>query len=161
MAQKKHTLLVVDDEPDVGDSVHDLLRREFNVLKAKSADEGIKLMQQHEVHIVMTDQRMPKITGVELLAKIRPRHPHAIRMLFTGYTDLDSVIAAINQGHIWRFLKKPWQPEELEAAVREAALEYDRLVEQAEEMAYLRLELQRLHDRVLALEREVERLRNR
>lgn len=159
MAVQKHTLLVVDDEADVGDSVHDLLRREFTVLTAKNADEGIQLMQQNEVHIIMTDQRMPKITGVELLTKIRQRYPQAVRMLFTGYADLDSIVAAINQGHVYGFLKKPWQPEELEAIVREAALEYDRLVEQAEQLRHLRDELQRLHDRVAVLETEVERLR--
>ncbi len=159
MALKKHTLLVVDDEADVGDSVHDLLRREFTVLKAKNAEEGIQLMQQNEVHIIMTDQRMPKITGVELLTKIRQRYPQAVRMLFTGYADLDSIVAAINQGHVYAFLKKPWRPEELEAAVREAAAEYERLVEQAEQMHRLREELQKLHDRVVVLENEVQRLR--
>lgn len=158
MTPKKYTLLVVDDEPNVCDSVHDLLRREFNVIKARSADEGVQLMQQHEVHIIMTDQRMPKITGVELLAKIRQRHPHAVRMLFTGYAEIDSIIAAINQGHVYRFLKKPWQPEELEAAVHEAAGEYDRLVEQTEQLQHLRDELQKLRDRVAALEQEVDSL---
>ncbi len=79
------------------------------------------------MHIVMSDQRMPQITGVELLTKVKARHPHAIRMLFTGFADLESIIAAINQGHIYQFLKKPWQPEELLAAVRQAAVEYDRL----------------------------------
>lgn len=155
----KHTLLVVDDEPDVCDSVHDLLRREFNVLKAKSADEGLKLMRDNEVHIIMTDQRMPKVTGVELLRSIRAGHPQAIRMLFTGYADLDSVIAAINQGHIFKFLKKPWKPDELEQAVREAAAEYERLVESAETMEKLRVELAGLRERIIALEKEVERLR--
>jgi response regulator RpfG family c-di-GMP phosphodiesterase len=155
----KHTLLVVDDERDVCDSVHDLLRREFNVLKARSAAEGIQLMQQNEVHIIMTDQRMPQITGVEFLTKMRIRHPQAVRLLFTGYADLEAIIAAINQGHVYHFLKKPWQPEELIAAVREAAHEYDRLVHQAEEMNRLRSELQHLRDRVEALEQEVQRLR--
>ena len=159
MMVKKHTLLVVDDEADVGDSVHDLLRREFTVLKAKNAEEGIQLMQQNEVHIIMTDQRMPKITGVELLTKIRQRYPQAVRMLFTGYADLESIVAAINQGHVYGFLKKPWRPEELEAAVREAAAEYERLVDQAEQMQHLREELKRLHDRVAVLETEVQRLR--
>jgi response regulator RpfG family c-di-GMP phosphodiesterase len=157
-ATPKHTLLVVDDEPDVGDSVYDLLRREFNVLKARSAQEGIALMQEHEVHIIMTDQRMPQITGVELLSKIRQRHPRAVRMLFTGYADLESVIAAINQGHVFQFVKKPWRPEDLEVAVREAAAEYDRLVDQAEEVHRLRTELAQLHARVTALEAEVRRL---
>jgi len=156
---KRHTLLVVDDEPDVCDSVHDLLRREFNVLKARNAEEGLALMRDNEVQIIMTDQRMPKVTGVELLRSIRAGHPQAIRMLFTGYTDLDSVIAAINQGHIFRFLKKPWQPEDLEEAVREAAAEYDRLIETSELMEKLRSELQHLRERITALEKEVDRLR--
>ena len=156
---RKHTLLVVDDETDVCDSVHDLMRREFNVLKAKSADEGLKLMRDNEVHIIMTDQRMPKVTGVELLKSIRAGHPQAIRMLFTGYADLDSVIAAINQGHIFKFLKKPWQPEELEQAVREAANEYDRIVENAETLERLRNDLVHLRERIVALEAEVQRLR--
>ena len=156
---KKHTLLVVDDEADVCDSVHDLLRREFKVLRAKNADEGIKLMRDNEVHIIMTDQRMPKVTGVELLSQIRLGHPQAVRMLFTGYADLDSIIAAINQGHIFKFLKKPWQPADLEEAVRDAATEYDRLVEQAGEMARLRAELQNLHERLQVLEEEVRRLK--
>jgi DNA-binding NtrC family response regulator len=156
---KKHTLLVVDDEADVCDSVHDLLRREFQVLKARSADEGLKLMRENEVHIIMTDQRMPKVTGVELLRSIRAGHPQAIRMLFTGYADLDSVIAAINQGHIFKFLKKPWQPEDLEQAVREAAAEYERLVENAEILDKLRHDLQLLRERITVLEKEVDRLR--
>jgi response regulator RpfG family c-di-GMP phosphodiesterase len=156
---RNHTLLVVDDEPDVGDSVQDLLRREFHVLKAKSADEGWKLMQDHEVHIVMTDQRMPRVTGVELLTRVRRGNPHAIRMLFTGYSDLESIIAAINQGHIFRFLRKPWQPDELFDAVREAAAEYDRLVAEAEEVARLRAELEDLRQRLTLLESEVKNLR--
>ena len=159
-ATRKHTLLVIDDEMDVCDSVHDLLRREFRVLKARSAEDGLKLMQDNEIHIIMTDQRMPKVTGVELLTKIYRGHPQAIRMLFTGYADLDSIIQAINQGHIFKFLKKPWQPDELEHAVREAAAEYDRLVAQAELMDRLQTELSQLRDRVAALELEVNRLRD-
>src|SRR4051794_2922385 len=99
-APDKHCLLVVDDEPDVCDSVHDLLRREFRVLKATSAQEGLRLMQEEEIHIIMTDQRMPRITGIELLARVKVRNPYAVRLLFTGYADLESIIAAINQGHV-------------------------------------------------------------
>src|SRR3954469_23547565 len=102
---------------------------------------------------------MPKVTGVELLSRIRLGNPQAVRMLFTGYADLDSIIAAINQGHIFKFLKKPWQPEDLELAVREAAGEYDRLIEQAEAVSYLRGELHHLRERISALEQEVQRLR--
>jgi response regulator RpfG family c-di-GMP phosphodiesterase len=154
----KHCLLVVDDEPDVCDSVHDLLRREFRVLKAHGAQEAYQLLQDEEVHIIMTDQRMPQITGVEFLTKAKARNPHAIRMLFTGYADIESIIAAINQGHIYQFMKKPWQPEELQAAVRQAAAEYERLSAADEESRRLREQLDSLHSRVSALETEVRRL---
>lgn len=159
MAIKKHCLLVVDDEPDVCDSIHDLLRRDYNVLKANSAEEGSRLLLENEVHIVLTDQRMPQISGVELLTKVRAKHPRAIRMLFTGYADVEAVIAAINQGHVFQFLRKPWQPEDLLAAVKEATVEYDRLVEEIEEKTRLQAEIKNLVDRVTALEKEVNRLR--
>ncbi len=110
------------------------------------------------MHIVMSDQRMPQITGIELLTKLKARHPHAIRMLFTGFADLESIIAAINQGHIFQFLKKPWQPEELLGAVRQAALEYDRLETLAMEREHLLVEVSELKERVSALETEVRQL---
>jgi response regulator RpfG family c-di-GMP phosphodiesterase len=158
-APDKHTLLVIDDEMDVCDSVHDLLRRTYSVLKARSAEEGLKLMQEHEVHIIMTDQRMPKVSGVEFLTSVMRGQPQAVRMLFTGYADFDSIIQAINQGHVYKFLKKPWQPRELEEAVAEAAAEYDRLIEQTNLLEHLRGELHQLRDRVAALESEVSSLR--
>ena len=159
MPATRHCLLIVDDEPHVCDSVHDLLRREFRVLKANSADEGYRIMQEEEVHIVMSDQRMPQITGVELLTKVKARHPQAIRMLFTGFADLESIIAAINQGHIYQFMKKPWQPEELIAAVRQAAVEFDRLEALAHEREQLgRRRSRSSKQRVTALETEVQRL---
>ena len=154
---RKHCLLVVDDEPDVCDSVHDLLRREFKVLKATSAQEALQVLQREEVHIIMTDQRMPRITGVEMLATAKTKHPRAVRMLFTGYTDLESVIAAINEGHVFQFLKKPWQPEELLGAVRQASAEYDRLIDESEETQRLREELKALRGRVEWLEAEMRR----
>jgi response regulator RpfG family c-di-GMP phosphodiesterase len=158
MPPNKKCLLVIDDEPNVCDSVHDLLRREYRVLKAHSAEEGYRLMQEEEVHIVMTDQRMPQITGVELLTKVKSRHPFAVRLLFTGFADLDSVIAAINQGHIFGFLKKPWQPEALEAAVRQAATEYDRLTIVERERERLLEMIDDLQLRLSTLESEVKRL---
>jgi response regulator RpfG family c-di-GMP phosphodiesterase len=156
---KKHCLLVVDDEPDVCDSVYDLLRHEFRVFKAASSEDGARLMREHDVHIIMTDQRMPRVTGVELLKNVRTKYPQAVRLLFTGFADLEAIIEAINQGHIFKFVKKPWQPEELLNAVREAAVEYDHLVDHAEQTAQLLAELESLRQRVTALEQEVKRLR--
>ena len=157
----KDCLLVVDDETGVCDSVHDLLRLEFRVLKARNAEEAYRVMQENEVHVIMTDQRMPRVTGVEMLRAVRLRHPHAVRILFTGYADIEAVIAAINQGRVFRFLRKPWRPEDILEAVHEAAAEYHRLVEQAEEAETLRAELVELRGRLGILEREVSRLAGR
>jgi response regulator RpfG family c-di-GMP phosphodiesterase len=148
----KPCLLVVDDEPEVCDSVSHLLYRNYRVLRAHSAAEAVELLSQHAVEIIMTDQRMPEITGVEMLQKIKSQYPEAIRILFTGYADLNSVIAAINQGHVYRYLSKPWQPEELEAVVADAAAEYSRIVQQAQELTKCR-------ERIAQLERENQRLR--
>ena len=153
----RHCLLVVDDEPNICETVRDHLRLEFRVLTAHSAAEGTKLMTEHEVHIVMTDQRMPYTTGVQLLESVRVRFPQAVRMLFTGYSDTASIIAAINQGHIFAFLKKPWEPEELDAIVHEAAAEYDRIVEQIIENTRLRAEVDDLRQRVATLEAAARR----
>ena len=161
MAKTKHCLLIVDDEPNVCDSVHDLLRREYRVLKAHSAEEGYRLMQEEEVHIVMSDQRMPQITGVELLTRLKSRYPQAVRMLFTGFADLESVIAAINQGHVFQFIRKPWQPEELLEAVRQAAAEYDKLEQAASERETLLGEIESLKGRVSSLESMVVRMADR
>ncbi len=109
-------------------------------------------MSQHEVEIIMTDQRMPEITGVEMLQTIKSQYPEAIRILFTGYADLNSVIAAINRGHVYRYLSKPWQPEELKAAVADAAAEFTRIVQHSQELTNCR-------ERNAQLERENQRLR--
>ncbi len=111
-ARRKPCLLVVDDEPEICISVYDLLHANYRVLHAHSAAEAVEIMARDEVEIIMTDQRMPDVTGVEMLQKIKSRYPEAIRMLFTGYSDINSVIAAINQGHVYRYLSKPWHPEE-------------------------------------------------
>ncbi len=129
MTKPRHTLLVLDDEPDVVKSVRDLLRLDYNVLTATNAQEGLTLMQSNEVHVVMTDQRMPGMTGVEFLKSVRGDFPEAIRLLFTGYADLRAVIDAINQGNVYRYITKPWDPEELQAIVKEACERHDLITE--------------------------------
>src|SRR5437879_3669849 len=124
----KPCLLVVDDEPDLVQSVQDLLRFDYNVLGATRASEGLKIMRGERVHIVMSDQRMPEMTGVELLRQVKETHPDTIRLLFTAYSDLTAVIDAINQGSVYRYIAKPWEVEDLKATLRQA-YEYYRLQE--------------------------------
>jgi signal transduction histidine kinase len=122
---KKHCLLVVDDEPDLVQSVKDLLRFDYKVLIATRAAEGLQIMQREKVHIVMSDQRMPEMTGVEFLKHLRDSHPESVRLLFTAYADLNAVTDAINQGNVYRYISKPWEPDELKSILRQAADYYD------------------------------------
>src|SRR5438552_5372104 len=137
--RRRHTVLVVDDEPDVVKSVQDLLRFDYKVLGTTRATEGIRLMQQEEVHVVMSDQRMPEMTGVQFLNKVRGEHPEAIRLLFTGYADIKAVIDAINQGNIYRYITKPWDPDELQTVIREACERHDLLAERQRLLTELKI----------------------
>src|SRR5437016_4256295 len=135
----RRTILVVDDEADVVQSVQDLLRLEYKVVGTTRASEAIKILEEQEVHVVMTDQRMPEMTGVEFLRRIRGDHPDAIRLLFTGYADIKAVIDAINQGNVFRYITKPWDPDELQTIIRQAAAQYDLLVERKRLLAELQV----------------------
>jgi signal transduction histidine kinase len=140
----RHTILVVDDEPDVVESVQNLLRLQYRVLGATSAQEGIEILKQQEVHVVMTDQRMPEMTGVELLRHIRGEHPDCIRLMITGYADIRAVVDAINQGNVYRYITKPWDPEELVAIIRQAVEHYELLAGRKRLLAELQVKNQEL-----------------
>ncbi|MCI0683596.1 MAG: hybrid sensor histidine kinase/response regulator [Gemmataceae bacterium] len=116
----KPCLLVVDDEPDLVQSVKDLLRFDYRVLGATRAGEGLALLSREDVHVVMSDQRMPEMTGVEFLKRVKDNYPDAIRLLFTAYADLNAVTDAINQGNVYRYISKPWEPDELRTVLRQA-----------------------------------------
>ncbi len=126
---QRHTLLVVDDEAGVVQSLQDLLRREYRVLGATRARDGLRLLHEQPVHVVMTDQRMPEMSGVDFLRSARRDRPNAIRLLFTGYADIKAVIDAINEGHVYRYITKPWDPDELRTILHQAGEQYDLLQE--------------------------------
>lgn len=111
----KPTILCVDDEIDNVEALERLFRKKFDVLKATSGQEALQILDQHRgpIAVIVTDQRMPQMTGVEFLQKTLTSHPETIRLLLTGYTDLESVIGAVNQGQIYRYLTKPWDPVDL------------------------------------------------
>jgi signal transduction histidine kinase len=134
----RHTILVVDDEPDVVKSIQDLLRFDYKVLGATRATEGLRLLSEQPVHVVLTDQRMPEMTGVDFLRHLRDTHPDMVRLLVTGYADIRAVIDAINEGNVYRYVTKPWEPEELQAVVREAVERYDLIAERRRLMEELK-----------------------
>ncbi len=121
------TLLVVDDELQITASLADQFRRSFQVLTASCAEEALILLKNHDVSIIIADQRMPGKTGAELLAEACRIDSDTVRILLTGYADIEAVIQAVNDGKIYFYLTKPWRTDELEAVVFRA-LEYSQLL---------------------------------
>lgn len=118
---KAHTLLIVDDEPNILSSLSRLLHREgFNILTASSPAEAFEHLAKHPVQVILSDQRMPDMSGTEFFARVRQLYPDTIRIVLTGYTDLESVTGAINRGAIYKFLTKPWDDDLLREQIREA-----------------------------------------
>ncbi|HXV36983.1 MAG TPA: HD domain-containing phosphohydrolase [Myxococcota bacterium] len=117
----KRSVLFVDDEPNILKSLQRLLRNEdMNVLCAATGAEALRMLEESPAQVVVTDQRMPEMTGVELLSAVRQRHPEIIRMMLTGFTEIKVAVEAINQGEIYRLITKPWNDDELRATIRQA-----------------------------------------
>jgi DNA-binding NtrC family response regulator len=142
-APRKHPILLVDDEPEILFSLKGLLRREFELHTAESGQEALEILKKHPIHVVMTDQRMPEMTGVQLMQQVSNEHPEAIRIVFTGYADIKAVIDAINSGGLYRYITKPWDPDELVGVLHEAANRYDDVVEHKRLMADLAQHIRR------------------
>ena len=120
MTQKKINILYVDDEMNNLVSFKATFRMKYNVFTAISGEEAIKLMDENQIHVIITDQRMPNMTGVEFLERILDKHPDPMRILLTGYADLNAVIDAVNKGKIFHYLSKPWNEEELDMTIQRA-----------------------------------------
>lgn len=113
-------LLIVDDEKDNLEALRRLLRGQYDVEITTSPFEALKWIQTGDFNVIVSDQRMPEMTGVELLEKAKHVRPGVTRILLTGYTDIDSVIGAINRGNIYRYVAKPWDPEDLKLTLKQA-----------------------------------------
>ncbi len=136
-ASNQHPILLVDDEPEMLHSLKGLLRREFVLYTAESGRAALEILQQHAIHVVMTDQRMPEMTGMQLLGHVQDAYPDALRIVFTGYADIKAVVDGINHVGLYRYLTKPWDPDELIAVLHQAAARYDELAERARLLADL------------------------
>lgn len=121
----KLKLMVVDDEPDNLDLLYRTFRREFQVCKAESGVKALEVLDQEgEMAVIISDQRMPEMNGTEFLGKTVDRFPDTVRILLTGYTDVEDLVDAINAGQVFKYITKPWNPEELKSVVQQAADTY-------------------------------------
>ena len=148
MNEDKHTVLFVDDEENILNSLKRLLRKEgYRLLTASSGPEALELLGKNDVHVVISDQRMPDMSGTEFFARAREEFPEAIRIILSGYTDVDSITESINKGHIYKFLLKPWNDETLKLEIRQALEQYE-----------LRQANKRLHEKVLEQNEELKEM---
>ena len=126
MDQIHHTVLCVDDEKSILNSLKRLLRREgYRLLMANTSADGLKLLRENDVHLVICDQRMPEMSGTDFMVKVKEEYPDTVRIILTGYTDVDAITESINKGNIYKFFLKPWNDDNLKMEVRKALEQYN------------------------------------
>lgn len=120
METEKIKILYIDDEVNNLSAFKANFRKLYDIYTAESGNEGRKILESVDIEIIITDQRMPEMTGVEFLESIIKEFPNPIRILLTGYTDMQALIDAVNKGQIYRYLNKPWNEEELKMFINQA-----------------------------------------
>lgn len=120
MRDKSINVLYIDDEPHNLIAFKAAFRRDYNIFIAESAIEARKLVDENDIHIILSDQRMPIMTGIEFFESIIESHPEPIRILITGYTDINAVVDAINRGEVYKYLTKPWNEDDIRIFVTRA-----------------------------------------
>ncbi len=123
---KKHTVLFVDDEENILNSLWRILRKEnYNKLKANSGKEGLEILKNNDVQLVLSDQRMPGMSGTEFFAEIKELYPDTLRIILSGYTEINSITDSINKGNVYKFFLKPWNDDNLKLEIQKALEQYD------------------------------------
>ena len=153
---RRPVVLVVDDEPGVLRAIERILKREFDVILASEGQSALAVLQREPVAVILADQRMPGMSGVELLERAREIRPEALRILITGYADIEATIAAVNRGQIFYYINKPYEPEELRLIVRRAAEQYRLQQENRRLMEELQKANEQLKRENVILHREME-----
>jgi serine phosphatase RsbU (regulator of sigma subunit) len=152
----RHTILIVDDELSILKLLEYTFTPHYRVFTAPGGPEGIKILEKENVALIIADQRMPGMTGTEFLEKSISVRPHAIRMVLTGYTDIESAIQAINAGKVYRYLTKPWEDEDLRVNVKRALEAYDLQMTNFRLLEELREANERLEEKVRLRTAELE-----
>ena len=146
-------LLLVDDEENITSSLTRLLRRDgYTIYRASSGEEGLALLKQHQFGVIISDQRMPGMTGTEFLSQVKELYPETVRVVLSGYTEFNSITDAINRGAVYKFLTKPWEDDLLRAHIQEAFQRYEMKMENAR----LDRELQQANDQLKRINQDLE-----
>ncbi|MCO5250121.1 MAG: hybrid sensor histidine kinase/response regulator [Candidatus Kapabacteria bacterium] len=155
-SENKYNLLVIDDEEEITKTLFRQFRRKYNVFIANSANSALSIMEEENIQVVLSDQRMPDMTGVNFFSKIKDKYPDALKLLLTGYSDIEAVIGAINEGQVFRYLTKPWNPAELNLAIEEAFDKYELITKNRLLIRKLKEAKQSLENKVKERTQELE-----
>ena len=120
-----YKIMIVDDEAANLRLLERLFRSDYGVITAESGGEALTLLEQHDVALLITDQRMPGMTGIELVRRTVALRPHMVRIIITGYTDVETLVEAINGGHVYKYVTKPWNNDDLRLTVSRALEHYE------------------------------------
>ena len=153
---RQYGVLAVDDEEAILESLELTLGTEYRVFTATSGEQGLEILEQEDIALVLSDQVMPGMSGVDFLSCVMDRNPRAIRMMLTGYADMPSLVRAINEGRIYRYIPKPWEPDELRIAVKRGLEVYELSSENAQLADALAEANKRLRAENVYLRKEVE-----
>ncbi len=154
---KNYNLLVVDDELEVTKALARQFRKKYNIFTATNAMQAIDVMESQHIQVVLSDQRMPGLTGIDFFSKIKDKYPDALKLIITGYSDIEAVIGAINEGQVFRYITKPWNPVELESTIKEAFEKYELITKNRKLMLTLREANQSLEEKIRLRTKELER----
>ncbi|MBN2635177.1 MAG: hybrid sensor histidine kinase/response regulator [Prolixibacteraceae bacterium] len=152
----KQNLLIIDDEVEITKTLHRQFRRKYNVFTTNNATDAFPILEKENIQVVLSDQRMPGITGIDFFKKIKDKYPDALKLILSGYSDIEAVIGAINEGQVFRYLTKPWNPMELELVVEEAFEKYELITKNRRLMKKLEDINLQLEEKVKARTRELE-----
>ena len=154
-------ILIVDDEENILNSLKRLFRKEsYEILTAVNGEEGLKILDDHQVDLIISDLKMPQMSGIEFLKRAKEENPVPLRIVLTGHADLKSVIDAIDQGEVYRFLLKPWDDEELKMTIRQALDYYNlwkenrRLIKTVKKQSQVLRELEKEHPGISEVEKD-------
>lgn len=154
---KRHNLLIVDDEKEILRSLTLTFAEDYEVFTASSGADALEVLQKQDIALVIADQRMPGMTGAELLERIFQINPNIIRIILTGYADTASLIQAINKGHIYQYITKPWERQDLRITVKRAVEAYELTLENERLLRELQAANERLKDENTFLRSEIDR----
>ena len=152
---KRHRLLIIDDEKEILRSLTLTFIQDYEVFTTSSGTEALEIIAREDISLILADQRMPEMTGVELLAKVYETQPNIIRIILTGYTDTAAIIEAINQGHIYQYVTKPWDRQALRIIVKRALDSYEIILENQRLFQELQSANLRLKNENVFLKREI------